>query len=243
MHFATLREPQPEDWDVFLFNLREVDELLWVYEGLQRQVPAGAIALLEKAIGGSLLSSNEIDTQARNFLFELRIASYFLQAGVPITLNDRSDIVASFDDAVIHIECKRLESRKKVQQRAAESLRQLQSRLSGPSSKQYGLAAFDVGQILHPNQGLSWSVTAEHGRLGLKSQLAAFEDDFDLGRLFRPERRVLSVWLQMLVPILHLAEKQPATRFSSLHLVLAAHGRRRALFEKLRVVFEVEPVR
>jgi hypothetical protein len=230
-----------DEFDQYLFVLREVDELLWVFKGLQVREPAGALDKIEKALGGQMLSREDLNSTARNYLFELRIASYFLQAGLEVDMSDDADVMVRLDTAAVHIECKRPESRAKVLTRAKEALRQLQRRFEQDGdARSLGLVAIDVGRILHPGQGLSFGVTAESMRDGLRAQLLKFDDEYQLAKVFRGEKRVLSVWLQLLTPVLHMTEGQPATRFSSLHLPLVPEfGERARVFEKLRSAFEL----
>jgi hypothetical protein len=237
------RPIEHHEFDEYLFVLREVDELLWVFKGLQKAEPPGALDKLEKALGGRMLSREDANSTARNYLFELRIASYFLQAGFIVDMAAGSDLAVRFDDTTVYVECKRPESIGKLQARARDAYRQLHRRLGeGSTAEVFGLAAMDVGRILHPGQGLSLGVTAEHARVGLRAQLVKLDDEHQFRRTFRRDERILSVWLQMLVPVLHVAEAQPATRFSSLHLPLVPEfGKRRRVFDRLRVAFEIAP--
>lgn len=242
--FATangVRALEHHEFDEYLFTLREVDELLWVFKGLKTAEPPGALEKLEMALGGSSLSREDMDSTARNYLFELRIASYFLQAGFQVNMAGAPDVTACFDGQTVCIECKRPESPSKLQSRTKEAFRQLQRRFNEAApSRVFGLAALDFGRILHPGQGLSIGVTAQYARDGLRAQLVKLDDEYRFARVFRSDARIVSVWLQVPVPVLHLAEAQPATRFSSLHLPLVPEfGETRRVFDRLRTAFEV----
>jgi len=238
---AGQRELEHHEFDDYLFTLREVDELLWVFKGLRVHEPAGALEKVEKALGGQRFSSEDLNSTARNYLFELRIASYFLQAGFKVEMGDEADLTVRVDEATVHIECKRPESPTKVRARAKEALRQLKRRFeSDVTGRSLGLVAVDVGRILHPAQGLAVGVTAQLARDGLRAQLLKFDDEYQLGQVFRDETRILSVWLQVLTPVLHVVEQQPATRFSSLHLPLVPEfGQQWRIFNRLRSAFEL----
>jgi len=233
--------PEHGDYDEYIFTLREADEMIWVHHGLLKAIPPGALALLEKSIGGEAFAREDKRSAARNALFELRIASYFLQAGFSIDLSGPADIAIELPSARVYVECKRIESRKKVPARANEAFKQLRRHLSGMKRwSSYGLAVLDVGQIIHPGQGMSMGVTRGHLRDGLRQELLGFANEFSISEFFMKERRILSVWLQAMVPSIHLTEHEVATRFSSIHLPLVGErGPRAKVFRELRRAFEL----
>jgi hypothetical protein len=149
--------PYNGQFDKYVFLLREVDDLCWIYKGLKYAEPPGVLQVLEKTLGGAELSRDDSATAAaRNFQLELRITSYFLQARYEVDLSQQSDITVQLPEGTLYVECKRLSSSKKVKQRSQEALTQLRHRFltNKRRSNCFGLAVFDVGKILHPNQGI-----------------------------------------------------------------------------------------
>ena len=144
------RRPSHEDFDTYLYTLREVDELLWVYKGLLKAEPPGVVGTLEIAIGGRTLSREDSDSTARKYLFELRIASYFLQAAFDLDLSQDADLTIQLkDDALLHVECKRPESVTKIRRRAKDALAQLQRRfVTNPDIRSFGLVANRRRQVV-----------------------------------------------------------------------------------------------
>src|SRR3954470_13119151 len=74
-----------------MFSIREADELLWVGQAVQQVDVPGALDKLRVALGGAEYAKEETSTAARNALFELRIASYFVQAGFLVDITTEAD--------------------------------------------------------------------------------------------------------------------------------------------------------
>jgi hypothetical protein len=225
--------------DAFFFG-REVEELLWIYSGLKICLPEGAIPVLKKMVGGDPYSSKEYsNTKARNFQLELRIAVYFIKAGYSVDLSQDSDVVVYFSDATLYVECKRLDSSLMVHKRAKALAKQLKARYS-LKRKCFGLAVFDVGRIINPNQGMSIGKDSLHARDGIRDLLVNFVSMHDIASVFSADQRIVSVWVQALTPTLHMTERMPVTRFSSNHISLAKKGSgNEMMFNRLKSVFEI----
>jgi hypothetical protein len=231
-----------EEADRCVFLIREMGELIWVYDGLKLAQPPGVLAVLEKALGGAAIAREENATApARNFLYELRIASFFLQAGFHVDLSTDSDLCISLSRGKLHVECKRISSLKKARIRSKEALKQLRRRISTDRAgrRAFGLACLEVSRALHPNQGMTSAPTANQVKFGLQQQLMRFDLEYRLGDVFKSDKDILAVWLQMSVPTVSPDGILP--RFSSLVVPLApTAGPRKVAFEELRRVFEWE---
>jgi hypothetical protein len=100
------------DW--LLYILREVDELMWILKGIKTHVPNGLAGRLKDIVSGSDFAALDTNSRARNVGYELRIASYFCQAGYQVDLSTTTDIIALNDDFAFFIECKRVASASQV---------------------------------------------------------------------------------------------------------------------------------
>ena len=67
------------DW--YLYTLREIHELMWILKGLKKHIPKGINEKLELIVSGRDFAALDLNSLSRNTQFELRIASYFCQAG------------------------------------------------------------------------------------------------------------------------------------------------------------------
>jgi hypothetical protein len=227
--------------DNLLFVMREVDEWRWIYKGLMKKEPEGFFDLLKEALGGPAFAKDETaNTRPRNIQLELRVGSYFLQSGFDITFLGLSDLVVDVDGYPVFVECKRLNSPRQVIRRATESVRQLKRRYQIAKGHSYGLVVLDVSRVIHPKQGIATGVNELVARDGIRAQLKLFDREYDTSRVFIKDKKLISVWMQAIVPTMHLKEEEPATRFSSLHTIYACEGQRRwHLFHKMKKAFEV----
>jgi hypothetical protein len=232
---------EQETRDKLLFVMREMDEWGWIYRGLQRGEPEGFLELIEVALGGPAFAKDEAEnTRPRNIQLELRIGSYFLQAGYAVSFAGLEDLVVNVRGFPVFVECKRIGSRKQVQKRAKESIKQLKRRYASIKGVSYGLVVLDVSRVIHPEQGLAIGVNELVARDGIRAQLSQLDQESDTSPIFAKDKHLISVWQQAIVPTIHEKEECLATRFSSLHSIYAKQGQRKwDLFEALKPAFEV----
>ncbi|ENM5795663.1 hypothetical protein V4V47_003694, partial [Vibrio mimicus] len=91
------------------------------------------------------------DDPARDFAFELNIASRFLKAGYQVDLTDECDVVVTIDRKKLYIECKRIKSLKKLGSRIKEASNQIDVRIGRERKNKFGLIALDVTDVLIPD--------------------------------------------------------------------------------------------
>lgn len=227
--------------DNLLFVLREMDEWSWIYKGLKIREPDGYMGLLKQAIGGPAFAKEESNnTTPRNIQLELRIGSYFLQADYDISFSGREDLAVVVNGFPVFVECKRLNSPKQVLKRSREAVKQLKNRYKSNRGPSYGLVVLDVSKVIHPKQGIATGVNEIVARDGIRAQLKEFDLRYDTSGIFSKDRKLISVWMQAIVPTVHEAEKEVAIRFSSLHSIYAREGQRRwHLLQELKRAFEI----
>lgn len=223
-----------------LFVMREMDEWSWIYRGLTKIEPEGSFELLKQAIGGVAFASGEAaDTRPRNIQLELRVASYFLQTGFSVSFSGLSDLVVDVDGIPVFVECKRLNSPRQVIKRAKEAAHQLKNRYQNSRERSYGMVVLDASRIVHPKQGIVSGVTETTVRDGLRTQLKAFDLEYDTSTVFAKDKRLISVWIQVIAPGFYYTEEDPSTRFSSMHSIYAHEGQTRwNIFQKMKPAFE-----
>lgn len=133
-----------------------------VHEGLKERIK---YVMSGKSIRAEAIKKNkkgQNDDPARDFAFELNIASRFLKGGYQVDLTDDCDVVVTIDGNTLYVECKRLKSLKKLGPRIKEASKQIDTRIGSNRKNKFGLIALDVTDILIPEG----SVTAtSHVRL------------------------------------------------------------------------------
>lgn len=237
-------EQDKETFDEMLYVLREVHELMWIYNSFKDVYPEGSDELIKRIIGGQAFARDDKDTSARNYQFELRIASYFIRANYIVELQHITDVVAKKSKFKFFIECKRLSSPKKIESRIKEAAKQLELKTKKRMllSKDLGIAVFDVTKIAFPHQGLTFGMTYEHCKDIIQDKLKEISREYDFETPFIKNKNVILVWLQIHIPSLHILNSHPTTRFSSLFIPLVPNsGYRSDAFEQLKEVIEVSP--
>lgn len=209
----------PIDW--LLYVLREVHELMWILKGLKVHLPLGADRKLNMIVGGTDFAVLDTDSKSRDAQFELRIASYFCQAGCEVDLSTDTDIVALTNDQAFYLECKRVGSRSQLVRRLSEGRKQLNRRMPPNKGRStvFGCVAADVTRAAFSHNGLTFGVTNEHSRDIVQEKLVAVARASQKVPLFRDCRGVLFYWLQIHIPSLILHPAMTVTRFSSYHIL------------------------
>lgn len=162
-----------DDFDRYMYVLREVHELDWICGGLGDSRAPGIATALRKLVKGADFAALDRNTASRDLQFELRIASYMARAGYAVDLSTLTDVVAVKRNTQFFIECKRIASAKQVFVRFREAADQLRARQ--PPSKWnrgcHGVVAMDVTKVAFPETGVTYGVTPRHSRAALQARL------------------------------------------------------------------------
>lgn len=220
------RFASPLDWELYV--MREVHELNWILKGINIHAPKGLDAKLLTILSGRDFSALDSHSRSRDAQFELRIASYFCQAGCEVDLSTETDIVALKDRENFFVECKRIGSKGQLGKRLSEARKQLTSRMPTKFDKirPVGLIAVDVTKIGFSNNGLILGVTSEHSRDLIRDKLVEAATDAQSLQLFQDGISPLSYWFQIHLPVLVMQPFEVFTRFSSYHVVREGLDRR-----------------
>ena len=206
------------DW--MLYILREIHELMWILKGVKVQVPLGVDKKLRVIVGGSDFAALDADSTSRNAQFELRIASYFCQAGCEVDLSSETDVIALSDNEAFYLECKRVGSANQLAKRLSEAKKQLSRRMPRKKEKRVtcGCVAADVTKCAFTHNGLTFAVTNEHSRDVIQEKLIGIANVSQRLPLFRDCPNLSSYWFQIHIPSLIFQPPTTVTRFSSYHI-------------------------
>lgn len=208
----------PVDW--FLYVLREVHELMWILKGLRTSSPAGVDEKLKIVVSGSDFAALDVNSQSRNTQFELRIASYFCQAGCEVDMSTETDVIARTDDYAFFLECKRVGSKSQLRRRLSEARKQLASRMPRKHGKRLvlGCVAADVTKVAFSHNGLTFGLTNDHSRDVIQEELVGIARESEHLLTFESARNLLCYWLQIHIASLIMKPATTITRFSSYHI-------------------------
>lgn len=238
----TKQHPFESSIDWYLYVLREVHELMWIVKGLKRHMPKGAEEKLRIVVGGSDFAALDSNSQARNFQFELRIASYFCQAGCVVDMSSETDITATIGRFAFFVECKRIGNSSQTRKRLSEAGKQLLLRM--PQRHQgklvFGCVAADITKAAFPHNGLTFAFTSDHAKRVVQEKLLKTVNEIDFKSVFGSCDRLLRCLFQIHIPSLIIHPPTTSTRFSSYCLDNARPGCRRWLAARmLHNIFDV----
>lgn len=201
-----------------LYVLREVHELMFILKGLRSHIPKGVDEKLLKITSGSDFAALDKNTEHRNTQFELRIASYFCQAGYSVDLSTNTDIIAESEERIYYVECKRVASHRAIKANLEKAKAQLSLRMPNYAveKKVFGIIAVDVTKVAYSHNGLTFGITPEHSRDVVREGLYKVLDTVRKVNIFTPKLPLIGCWLQIHIPALVEKPFSMATRFSSL---------------------------
>ncbi|WP_419774676.1 hypothetical protein [Halarcobacter sp.] len=229
--------------DYHMYVLREIHELMWIYNGIKDNVPKGIDEKLKFIIGGKDFAALDSSTNSRNTQFELRIASYFCKYDCLVDLSTETDIIAHTKKQSFYIECKRVGNIKKLSERISEARNQLKSRMPKKifGKDIYGCIAIDITKIAFAHNGLTFAKTNEHSKDIIQNKLLTTFSMIEnkVSENFDKNKNLCSVWLQIHIPSLITYPANTITRFSSYHYNRGdLNGKQKRAFTIFKELFE-----
>ncbi|MDN5069048.1 hypothetical protein [Aliarcobacter butzleri] len=98
---------------------------------------------MKKTISGCNLLNEKNKTEARNYFFELKIATFFKKKNFKINFTKDSDIQIVFNDTKYNVQCKRPQNEKKIIERVLHANKQLSENTNGTK----GIIALDLSKV------------------------------------------------------------------------------------------------
>jgi hypothetical protein len=240
--FRSLDEyPFDNSLDRKLYVIREVHELMWILRGLNMHMPKGIKEKLNTIVGGRDFAALDANSSSRNAQFELRIASYFCQAGYKVDLSTETDVVAYKSKSTYFVECKRVSSKNQLSRRVNDAQKQLDLRMPKDIWKRrhFGVVAVDVTKIGFTHNGLTLGHTSEHTKDIIQNKLIEISGEIDEDRCFNSKKTLL-LWVQIHIPALVIHPITVITRFSSNFIVNPQlNGRNLKAFKILQNVLHI----
>lgn len=218
-----------QNWiECLQYVLREVHELMWILKGLQASLPKGVKGKLEQIVSGRDFAFLDVDSRSRDTQFELRIASYFCQAGCEVDLTTETDVIAYADDFVYFLECKRVGSPSQLRRRLSGAKEQLRKRMPKKVSGKlvFGGVAADVTKIAFPHNGLTFGMVSDHSKDVIQKKLLEVCKTAENYDLFNGSKLPIVYWFQIHIAALVLYPQTLTSRFSSNHIYRTPRNRK-----------------
>lgn len=135
-----------------LSTYTESIELFETISALRQHGVTVPLALLRKVFSGpvDLFRENPTSSEARNGMFELSMGAMAARRGLHPTLSDTNpDVAFRFEDRFVKMECKRVLSEKRIEERLKEGVKQLEKTVN-PNSLDVGLVAISLSKLANP---------------------------------------------------------------------------------------------
>ncbi|WLH89139.1 hypothetical protein PSH87_21380 [Pseudomonas sp. FP453] len=203
------------DWQLYL--LRETHELMWILRGLKKNVPKGIEEKIEKIISGSDFAALDKNTESRDTQFELRIASYFCQAGCAVDISTNTDIIAVTDKHAFFIECKRIAGARNLKDNLVKARDQLVSRMPKKYEDKhaFGFIAADVTKLGFMHNGLTMGLTPDHARDIIRGKLTEIKNAASAMPIFTGRPDIIECLFQIHIPSVVVYPPMTITHFTS----------------------------
>ena len=146
-----------EDMFYILSSFSEIFLISRIVEQLQKHDSKEFIETLKKIVKGNNFRGESENDTARNFIFELLIASDFQENNFYIDLSTKTDIVV-FEPNIL-IECKRIQSEKKLIERINEGINQINDRNTGEYN---GIVFIDISELIDISKRIIIQVPLEN---------------------------------------------------------------------------------
>ena len=128
----------------------EANEIIRIHQNLATLNADDFISQIEKVLSGQEFRAHTNNDQARDFLFELSVASRFLHAGHNVSLTGICDVVVDpGSESPLFVECKRAKSIKSLEANVKKANKQIVKRLrTHISNRAKGLIAVNITDLL-----------------------------------------------------------------------------------------------
>ena len=139
----------------FLNDFHESNEILEACDGFPDLNTPGLRDRLEKVLSGTeeLKQETPDSGDARNYLFELVIASTLKRAGYKVRLDQTEDVSFEISDGVpCFVECKRVHAQPKLGRRLSKAAKQILRHCdASPHPNACGIVAINISKLLNPS--------------------------------------------------------------------------------------------
>ncbi|HAV1369117.1 TPA: hypothetical protein KDY48_004731 [Vibrio parahaemolyticus] len=144
------------------------------HDGLKERIKK---VMSGKSIRAEAIKQNQngqADDPARDFAYELNVASRFLKGGFAVDLTDECDVVVNIDGQTLFIECKRIKSQSQLNKRVSKAAKQIDKRIGSVRKGKYGLVALDVTDVLLPDGTVTATTDARLFNLQIQNAITNY---------------------------------------------------------------------
>ncbi len=168
-----------EHFHTFIQSTTEAYQLIRIWRTFKSSTYEGLSERIKKIVKGQASRKQAIikkgsNDVARDFAFELSVASRFSKAGYEIDLNQVADVVVSLNKSTLFVECKRVTSEAKLYTRIKEAVEQIDTRIGSDRKNKHGFVAIDVTDLIDPSHRFHAVFNEEQFLINVKSLIQQF---------------------------------------------------------------------
>lgn len=199
---------------------KEILELIWIYKNFfDFEINTKLRNFIKSTLKGAILPNYESSKKddSRNYLLELRVASYLLKSNFKIDLEQDCDVVASRNNVKLYIECKKIHSISMLQKRVKEAENQLDKRLKNDNSKtaKIGIIWLDLSSIIANELGIYSSYYRHVSRISAIADLEDFAYQY-LSFKFEKNNKITCLIIQNIYCAINTEPKKVYTGFATI---------------------------
>lgn len=178
----------------FLNAYAEIAELVRIRSVFSENQYSSLNEKIKKVVAGAPFRNFSEKDNSRDFLFELTIATRFINAGFNVDISQSADVVASSNGITIFIECKRVKSVKQVKKRVKSANLQIKKRIrSAMATGARGIVALNVSDIINPENKMTFIDDPNELKRINSNELQLFVENFEAGLNSKSNSKVLGV--------------------------------------------------
>lgn len=136
-----------EKFTILTKALLECHNIIIVYSVFKNNNSLGFKERLSKVIKDPDILGQAQESKARNFLFELLVASYFSVNNYEIDFDSNSDVLAKRNDLTFYVECKKIVSSRKMLEKFKRAGKKLENDVPNDNNA-YGLIFIDISSLI-----------------------------------------------------------------------------------------------
>jgi hypothetical protein len=187
----------------FANDLHESQEFIEACDEFPDLTQPGLRDRIEKVLKGARELEKETPErgEARNYLFELVMAGLLKRAGFKVRLDRIEDVSLEYSDRPFFIECKRILSQAKLQERIDHAANQIGKRCNDAGTqKARGVIAIDISKLLNDGKSFLQCPTLEALNSEVETLFNLFRQMHGAELGTRKEARVLGLYVYLRLP-------------------------------------------
>lgn len=140
-----------DDAKKYILTIKEVEEFLIVYRAFKNEKNEKIIAKVKNVVSGKYYRIEGISQErevSRDFLHELSIAARLKKSGLEVDIESECDVVTSFENRKVYIECKRVRSEEQLYKRIKSANSQIIKRIGLKKAFSCAYLVIDITDLL-----------------------------------------------------------------------------------------------